>query len=121
MIAVIRIAGKNKLKTDIEETLKRLRLKDKYNCLVLEEPSQQIMGMVRKAKDFVAYGEISKEQYEKLKNNRTKEKNPRSRQGEVFKLHPPRKGIDSKKHSGVGRGVLGNNKEKINNLIERML
>jgi len=36
-------------------------------------------------------------------------------------LHPPRKGIESKKHFGVGKGVLGDNKEKINELLERML
>ena len=38
-----------------------------------------------------------------------------------FRLHPPRKGIESKKHFGVGKGVLGNHKDKINKLIERML
>ena len=37
-----------------------------------------------------------------------------------FRLHPPRGGIESKKHSGVGKGVLGENK-KINDLIRRML
>jgi len=36
-------------------------------------------------------------------------------------IHPPRKGIESKKHFGVGKGVLGNNKKEINKLIERML
>ena len=36
-----------------------------------------------------------------------------------FRLHPPRKGINSKVH--FPRGVLGDNKEKINDLILRML
>ena len=31
------------------------------------------------------------------------------------------KGIESKKHFNVGKGVLGDHKEKINDLIERML
>jgi large subunit ribosomal protein L30 len=36
-----------------------------------------------------------------------------------FSMHPPRGGIDSKIHSP--KGVLGDNKEKINDLIRRML
>jgi hypothetical protein len=36
-----------------------------------------------------------------------------------FRLHPPRKGIDSKLQ--YPKGVLGNNKKDINKLIERML
>ncbi len=38
-----------------------------------------------------------------------------------FRLHPPRRGIESKKHFGVGKGVLGDNGEKINELLVRML
>ena len=38
-----------------------------------------------------------------------------------FRLHPPRKGIESKKHFGVGKGVLGDNGKEINKLITRML
>ena len=36
-----------------------------------------------------------------------------------FRLHPPRKGIKSKLH--FPKGVLGDNKKKINDLVERML
>ncbi|KKL95423.1 hypothetical protein LCGC14_1854700, partial [marine sediment metagenome] len=36
-----------------------------------------------------------------------------------FRLHPPRKGIKSKLH--FPKGVLGDNKEKINDLVLRML
>ena len=36
-----------------------------------------------------------------------------------FRLHPPRGGIKSREH--FPKGVLGNNKEKINDLIKRML
>jgi hypothetical protein len=36
-----------------------------------------------------------------------------------FRLHPPRKGIKSKLH--FPKGVLGDNKEKINDLVKRML
>ena len=114
MIAVIRIHGRVGLKKEIEETLLRLRLKTKYSCAVIE-PTKEKIGMIEKVRDFVAYGELKKETYEKLVEKRGK----KSRN--FFRLHPPRKGIDSKKHFGVDKGVLGNNKEKINELIERML
>lgn len=117
-IVVIRIVGKNKLKQEIEETLQRLNLKDKYNCIVIENSDRQKMGMIRKVKDFVAFGNLNEETKKKLEESReSREKNI----GKVFRLHPPRGGIDTKKQSGVGKGILGNNKDKINQLVERML
>jgi len=38
-----------------------------------------------------------------------------------FRLHPPRGGIDSKLHFPLKKGVLGDNKDKINDLVRRML
>lgn len=115
MIAVIRIHGKVGLKKDVDETLKRLNLRNKYSCIVLENPTKEQVGMVKKVRDFVAYGKINDETFEKLKKKR-KEKGK-----SFFRLHPPRGGIKSKIHFGKGKGVLGDNKEKINDLIERML
>ncbi len=69
--------------------------------------------MIEKVRNQVAYGEISEDTLKKLNEKRkTKTKN-------FFRLHPPRKGINAKLH--FPKGVLGNNKEKINELIERML
>ena len=114
-IAVIRIAGKVGLKKDISETLNRLKLRKKYSCVIFEKPTKEQLGMINKVKDFVAFGEVNPEMHKKLKEKRkTKIKN-------FFWLHPPRGGIESKKHFGIGKGVLGNNKTKINELIERML
>ena len=115
MIAVIRITGQVKVRKDVKETLNRLGLKRKYSCVVLEKPKPEELGMIKKVRNFVAFGEISKETYEKL----VKERGKKSKK--FFRLHPPRGGIESKKHFGVGKGVLGNNKNKINKLIERML
>lgn len=112
MICIIRIKGQVGLKKDIVETLNRLRLRRKYTCVVLE-PTPENLGMLKKVKDFVAYGEISKEMLEKLNEKRGKK-------GKSFyRLHPPRKGIKSKLH--FPRGVLGNHREKINELVEKML
>ena len=114
MIAVIRIIGNVNLEKHIRTALERLKLRKKYSCIVLKGNDVN-RGMVEKVRNCVAYGEISDETLKKLNTKRkTKIEN-------FFRLHPPIGGIDSKKHFGVKKGVLGNNKEKINDLIERML
>ncbi len=115
MICVIRICGQVGLKSGIKETLHRLKIRRKYACVVLDKPTKEQLGMVKKVQDFVAYGEINKETFNQLVKKRGKEGKG------FFRLHPPRGGIDSKKHFGVKKGVLGNNKEKINELVGRML
>jgi len=139
-IAVIRIHGRVKIKKKVEETLYRLRLRRRYSCVVLS-PTKEQLGMIKKLKDFVAFGEINDKTFKELiekrgqfidkskkidakkvveeikKGRKYKEVNLKP----FFRLHPPRKGIESKKHFGVGKGVLGDNGKEINKLIERML
>ena len=138
MICIIRIRGRVGLKKEINETLNRLRLRRKYTCVVLEGNKVQL-GMAKKVKDFVAFGEIDNKTFEKLlekrgqlidKENKVdfKETIEELKKGKkfeelnlkpFFRLHPPRKGINSKLH--FPKGVLGNNENKINDLVERML
>lgn len=120
MICIIRIAGETGLDDKIKETLNRLRLKRKYSCVVIENPNEVQLGMIKKISDFVAYGDINESAYKELLEKRGKKVDGKLKP--FFRLHPPRKGIDSKKHFGESsKGVLGNNKEHINKLIERML
>lgn len=140
MIAIIRIHGMIKVRYDIDETLSRLRLRRKFCCVVVNE-TPEILGMLKKIRSFVAYGKISeetlakliKERAEKIGDKKAEIENPEKIAKEVlagksfedlkikpfFRLHPARGGIDSKKH--YPKGVLGDNKEGINKLIERML
>lgn len=140
MICIIRIKGRVGLNEKVNETLDRLRLKRKYACVVIHE-KKEMMGMVKKVKDFVAFGKISGEMLETLIEKRGKpldkgkKVNPKSAAEALesgkgyeemnlkpfFRLHPPRGGIESKRHFGVGKGVLGNHGDKINKLLERML
>ena len=140
MIAIIRISGRVNLRRDIEETLNRLRLKRKFACVAIK-PTKANLGMMKKVRNLIAYGEIKKETFEKLieKRGQLIEKGKKSDAKKIveelekgkkyeelklkpfFRLHPPRGGIDSKKGFGVGKGILGDNKEHINKLIERML
>lgn len=112
MIAVIRIRGQVGINKDVEETFNRLKLKKKYSCVLLE-PTKENLGRIKKLDNFIAFGEINEETHKKLLEKRkTKIEN-------FFRLHPPRKGINSKIH--FPKGVLGNNQDKINELIQRML
>ena len=113
MIAIIRITGDVNLSRDIRETFNRLKLRRKYSCVVLN-PTKEQEGMIKKVRDFVAFGEINENTFKKLKEKRENKNNPN-----FFRLHPPRCGIKTKFH--FPEGILGNNKNKINDLIERML
>jgi ribosomal protein L30/L7E len=115
MIAIVRIKGQVKVRGDFIETMKRMNLKKKYTCIVIEKPNAEQLGMLKKIENFVAYGEISPEMYKKLVEARGQKSKT------IFRLHPPRKGIDSKLHFGIKKGVLGNNKKEIDKLIGRML
>ena len=142
MIAIIRIKGKIGINRDVNETLDRLRLRKKYACVILNE-SAEIAGMLKKVRNFVAYGKIDAGTLKELIEKRGKLQGKNKEKTEIgkiageimnaekpkklgeyglkpfFSLHPPRGGIKSKLH--YPKGVLGDNKEKINELIKRML
>ena len=123
---------------DVAETLSRLRLRKKYSCVVMN-PNKEQEGMIKKVKDLVAFGEINKETFEKLieKRGQLIDKKKKVDAKKVieelekgkkltdlnlkpfFRLHPPRGGIKSKLH--FPKGVLGNHRSKINDLVLRML
>jgi large subunit ribosomal protein L30 len=141
MKTIIRIRGEVGISKDTKETFDRLRIRKKYSCVVLPNISKQQEGMIKKVKDHIAYGEINKELFEKLIEARgkpidkKKKIDPKKIVEELikgkkyqelnlkpfFRLHPPRKGIKSKKHFGKEKGVLGNHGDEINKLLERML
>ncbi len=115
-IAVIRIKGLVNIKKTVEDTLNMLRLYRKNYCVVLEN-KPEIIGMVRKAKDYITWGEINDDTLKLLIEKR------RENDKKFFRLQPPRKGFGrkgTKKPFSVG-GALGYRGEKINELIKRMI
>jgi len=133
MIAIIRIRGLVGVNKNIDETLYRLRLRKKFSCVVLPE-KKEILSMIKRVENFVAYGKIEDKTLDELIEKRGKVVNKKKldvkkvveemQKGKIesikpfFRLHPPRGGINSKEH--FPKGVLGKN-EKINELIKRML
>lgn len=60
MFAVIRIRGRVGVRRDIEDTLKMLKISAVNNCVILPE-TPEYNGMVEKTRDFITWGEITKE------------------------------------------------------------
>jgi large subunit ribosomal protein L30 len=117
-IAAIRLRGKFNVRKDIEDTLILLGLKRKNTCVILE-PTKQNLGMLKKAKDYITYGEIKEEVLKKLL-----EKKKPSKQTDkkiIFRLPNPKKGFKSIKKGFKQGGDLGYRGEKINELIERII
>ena len=141
MIAIIRIAGLVNMKTTIEETLFRMRLRKKYCCVVLKE-SPELTGELKKVRNCVAYGKINEEEMlalikargKKLGDANGKIENPEKIVKEFFAgksleelkvkpffgLHPARGGIKNTKLH-YPRGVLGDHQNNLNKLMSRML
>jgi large subunit ribosomal protein L30 len=141
LTAVVRISGMVKVRKDFANTLDRMRLRRKYACILIDLKNKNTQGMLEKIKYFVSYGNLSKETLIKLINERGKSIEGNKKEIKIdankvmeglmngkrledfglkpfFRLHPPRKGIDTKRQ--YPKGVLGKNKD-IDKLIESML
>ena len=137
MIIAIRISGHVEMPSDAEETLFRMRMRKKYTAVLLKE-TQETKNLLQVVRNFIAYGPIDQKTLEELISKRGKASDNKSKvdikkvaetilkdgMGKAgikpfFRLHPPRKGIDSKTH--YPKGILGDNGDKINELVRRML
>ncbi len=138
MILAIRISGQVGLSHSDKTALDNLRLRRKYAAVLLKD-NEQNRSMLVRVRNLVAYGKVDSDTLKELIEKRgqsldSKKVDSSKVSSELskksleelglkpfFRLHPPRGGIESKKHFGVGKGVLGDNKEKINDLVRRML
>lgn len=139
-IVVVLVRGLIKLKTPVKDTLKMLRLTRKNHCVVIDNNPINL-GMLKKVKDYITWGEISEETFKnliekkgqpyqgqktcskcKIKYNKFFTYNNKKYK-KYFRLNPPRKGFGRKgiKMPFKVGGALGYRGEKINDLVERML
>ncbi len=136
MIVIIRISGLVEMPGYANEMLHRMRLRKKYTTVLVRE-SPETLKILQHIRNFVAYGKITPETLELLISKRGKsidkkkfdvkkiiaemEKKDLESLGlkPYFRLHPPRGGIKSKIH--FPKGILGDNGDKINDLVRRML
>ena len=139
-LAAIRIRGRTQINTRIEDTMKMLRLyKNNYCCVF---PGNLVyVGMLKKAKDYITWGEIDEETFKFLVEKRGKQFNGRETDAKekikyndffvfdnkkfkkYFCLNAPRKGFGRKgiKHPYQNGGALGYRGSAINELIKRMI
>lgn len=68
--AVVRVRGTLNIKPDIKDTLKMLRLTRVNHCVIV--PRTDVFdGMLKKAKDYITWGEVEPETLEALLRNRS--------------------------------------------------
>ncbi len=139
-VAVVLIRGLIDINHDIKDTLRMLNLDRKHTCTVWSK-TPVTMGMIKKVKDYVTFGTISEETFKEMVSKRGEEYNGRitDSKGKIqynkffeadgkkyknfFRLAPPRGGFERggiKKPFRIG-GVLGDRKEKINELLKKMI
>ena len=119
--AIILIRGLIGMRRDIRLTAKLFKLFRKNSCIVVDDNSV-MKGMARKLKDYTTYGEIDEATYKLLVEKRGK-KDKEGKLKNIFNLSPPVKGFErkgTKKPFNMG-GALGYRKNKINDLIKRMI
>lgn len=118
-IAVIRLKGENKLNERVEYALQTLKLYRRNGCAIFPH-NPSFLGMVKKVKDFVTWGEIDEETL-KLLNARSRKSD--DEKGIIhFALNSPKKGFGRKglKASLKQGGATGYRGKEINELIKRM-
>ena len=140
LVAAVRVRGNPKVKKEIRDTLKMLRL-NRVNHCVLVPKTPDFEGMLRKSMNYVTYGEIDRDTLEALilkrgrkpGNKRLEKQEAKELAGKamkvelkgshmvpVFRLSPPSGG-----HSEIRRlypkGSLGYRGGDINKLLKRMM
>lgn len=140
-IAVVLVRGLINVRKSIKDNLRMLRLYYKNYCVVVDNTPAN-MGMINKAKDYIAWGEIDSETYQELVKKRGEEylgpaacsKNKikyghkffvsnGKKYKKYFRLNPPKKGFGRKgiKVPFMAGGGLGYRGNKINDLLKRMI
>ncbi|MDP3918899.1 MAG: 50S ribosomal protein L30 [Nanoarchaeota archaeon] len=153
-IAVIRIRGRIGVTKKVNDTMSMMRLYKQNGCIIVPNTPVYV-GMIRKAKDYITWGEVNEETLTLLLQKRgkivgnkdlteeyLKENIKMDLKGFVkeilegkksikdvpgikpyFRLMPPAKGFERqgiKKPFSMG-GALGYRKDKINELIIKMI
>lgn len=111
MLAAIRVRGQVDVPEKISATLDSLGLRKRNQLVLIQEDNDAHKGMLNKAKDYIAYGEISEELAEELQE--------KSEDGAVS-LTPPSGGFSDTRKNVADGGALGKRKE-MDELVQKML
>ncbi len=115
MIAAIRVRGDVDVRQKVSYTLENLKLNERNQCVIFED-NDSIKGMLNLSKDYITYGEISKEVIEKLSERKGEE----IEHGDVINLSPPTGGFEDLKRQ-VGQGGTLGKRENMDELVQKMV
>ena len=145
-IAIVRVRGRVNVTKKIEDTMKMLHLNSVNNFVIIPE-NKHYLGMLQKIKDYVTYGYITEDTFKEVLMKRGKIEGDKSVTedylkekktsvndlftGKVkakdigikqpFRLPPPKKGYEGIKKPFTMKGALGNRKEEMDKLVQRMI
>ena len=138
-LAIVLVRGVVGVTQSVKDTLSLLKLNRKNHCVVIDNNPVNL-GMIKKVKDFITWGEIDEDTFKELVEKRGAEFQARltdrkekysyksleingKKYKPYFRLNPPKKGFGRKgiKVAFKVGGGLGYRAEKINDLIKRML
>ncbi|MDO8481252.1 MAG: uL30 family ribosomal protein [Nanoarchaeota archaeon] len=141
MIAVVRVRGLVRVRIPLQATMKHMRLMNHNYCVFLEATPQNL-GMIKKVRDYITWGEVDEAFMKEVAEKRgdlyigpekdAKGKISYARRFIViggkkyrkhFRLNPPRSGYgrEGVKTPFSKGGALGDRKEKIADLLRRMM
>ena len=139
MYAVIRLRGSVGLRKELRDTFEIMNITRKNHCVVLPD-NKVVKGMLQKIKDYITWGEISEDVLKKLVEKRGRKIGDKKLTSDeidavfmlikagkktgikpMFRLTPPSGGFKKSIKQHYPKGELGNRKEKINELIKRMI
>jgi len=111
-IAVVRVRGNVRITHQVRDTFRMLGLLKKNHCTIIED-KPHLLGMLKIVEPHITWGPVDEKTLEILQK----------KGGKALTLNPPRKGYGRK---GVKLpfslgGAYGNRKEKINDLLTRMI
>ncbi len=118
-IAAVSIRTTVDIESEPEGVMRRLGLKQKHGCIVLEDRPDN-RGSLEKIKDFITWGEVDEEVIEELVSERG---NGEDATEQFFRLQPPKGGYEGKgiKVPYSRGGALGYRGDGMNDLLRRML
>ncbi len=119
-LAIIRLRGRTGINKNIALTLELMKLQRVNTCIIAKE-SPELLGMLKKAKDYITWGVIDEAS---LKIALEKRKGVELNGGRILlRLHPARGGLGSRgiKAAFTNSGALGDRKDKIAELLKKMI
>jgi large subunit ribosomal protein L30 len=92
MFAIVQVRGVVNTRREIKDTLKMLRLHHINHCVLVPD-TPEYLGMIRKVKDFVAYGEVDAVTIETILRTRGRIVGNASLTDEYVKSNSPYSGV----------------------------